>query len=125
MDHDIDVRPGPASEPGGLATHELPAGVMIATRTEIADARSLTVPPIQGSIEGRRRRLRAVAGDVDQLWRDALDSQDFDLVTRSVDASRRIHRALLARDDDRLVIRSVGERPDEGCRSGRACPASS
>jgi len=125
MDHDIDVRAGPADEPGGLATNGLPAGVMIATRTEITDARSLTAPPIQGSIEGLRRRLQAVAVDVDQLWRAALDLRDFDLVTRSVGASQGVHRALLALDDNQFAIGSAAEGPDEDRRSGRSGPATS
>lgn len=40
MDHDIDVRPGPADERGGLAMHEISPGVMIASRAELGDARS-------------------------------------------------------------------------------------
>jgi hypothetical protein len=50
------------------------------------------------------RRLRAIAREVDDLWRDSLQGQDFDLVWRSSEASHAVHRAALALEDDALTI---------------------
>jgi hypothetical protein len=46
-----------------------------------------------------RASLFAAAGDLDRLCREALESHDFDAITRSVEASHAIHRALIAFDD--------------------------
>ena len=44
-------------------------------------------------------RLRSVAGEVDEMWHQALESQDFDLVWRSSEASHAVHRAVLALEE--------------------------
>jgi hypothetical protein len=50
------------------------------------------------------RRLRSIAGEVDGMWQEALQSQDFDLVWRSSEASHAVHRAVLALEVDALTI---------------------
>lgn len=67
-----------------------------------------TVPLLVGRRVELRRRLHALVQDVDEFWRDSLESRDFGLVTSSVEASHAMHRALVALEvDDRAVI---GER---------------
>jgi hypothetical protein len=46
-------------------------------------------------------RLLAVTEDIDRLWQDALDNQDFDLANVALDVSNGVHRALLALDRER------------------------
>ena len=90
-----------------------------------ADAGSTTAAQVGRSPASLRTRLQAVADEVDGLWQDALDSQNLDLVTRAVDASHGIHRALLALGDDRFVIgRARGGAYDAG-RVGTVDRASS
>jgi hypothetical protein len=56
------------------------------------------------STAGARASLLAAAGDIDHLCQEALESENFDAITRSVQASHAIHRALLAFDDVALAI---------------------
>jgi hypothetical protein len=51
-----------------------------------------------------RDRLRAIAVDVDRMWQAALNLGDFDLVTRTTEASHALHRALLALDEGEVTI---------------------
>lgn len=113
MDHDIDLGPDPTDDRADLTAGVLPPSALLATRSEGIDAGSLSASSLQECVDVLRRRLRAAAGDVDHLWRDALDSEDFDLVTRSVDASQGVHRALLALDAGRFAVGSVGKGRDE------------
>ena len=93
---------------------------------------STSTPPDAGFPSGLQTKLQAIADEIDGLWQGALDSQDIDLITRTVDASHGVHRALLALRDDPFVIghplgaahdarrlgpvdRARNERPPMGC----------
>jgi hypothetical protein len=115
--HIDDARPDPSNAGHGFVTEAAPRAAMAEARSGLGDARSTIAPPVGGSPAGLRTRLQAVADDIDRLWRDALEGQNFDLVTRAVDASHGVHRALLALGDDRFVI--------EGASRGSTTPAGS
>jgi hypothetical protein len=97
--HIDDARPGPSNAGHGLATDAAPAGL--------------------------RTRLQTVADDIDGLWRDALDSENFDLVTCAAEASHGVHRALLALGDDRFVIGSASGGANDASRLAPADRAAS
>jgi hypothetical protein len=46
-----------------------------------------------------RSKVEAAVRDLDQLGRDSMDSQDFDLVAGLGEASHALHRALLTLED--------------------------
>ena len=75
---------------GGRASTEPPA----ATRVAPLLPSGLRSPTDLGA------RIRAIAVDVDRMWRAALESGDFDLVTRSTEASHALHRAVLVLEND-------------------------
>jgi hypothetical protein len=64
----------------------------------------ITSPVVVDSPAGLRTRLQAVADDIDALWPEALERGDLDHITRVVDASHAVHRALLALGNDRTFI---------------------
>ncbi len=69
----------------------------------------------------RSRAIRRYASDVDHLWQHALQRQDFDLLTRSVEASHALHRALLALADTTYLIGiGQGTRPLPDITNGPA-----
>lgn len=82
-------------------------------RPELSDAGHGALGPASRVVGARsapedlRATLQSIADEIDGLWRRALDSQDLDLVTRAVDASHGVHRALLALGDDRVVRGTV------------------
>lgn len=58
--------------------------------------------PARMEIAELRDRLRAVAVDVDHLWCEAIDREDFARATRTLEAleaSHALHRALFALED--------------------------
>ena len=61
---------------------------------------SLYIDDTPPTVAGLFTRLLAVTDDIDRLWQDALDSQDFDLANVAIDVSNGIHRALLALEHD-------------------------
>lgn len=84
------------SNPGPLFLIERDGPGSDATR----DVRGTGISPSEVRTPTELRDLvRSVAGDVDRMRRAALHCGDFDLITRSTEASHALHRAVVALED--------------------------
>ena len=72
--------------------------------------------PVEEGIADARIALDALAGQLTALWSLALEQDDFDEITRLVEAGRAVHRAALALSADSLVTRLPPSPDREGNR---------
>ncbi|MEO8266311.1 MAG: hypothetical protein ABI706_12480 [Ilumatobacteraceae bacterium] len=103
MDLDIEALPALTDELSAVRSNRASVVAMNAPRAD-AVVTSSTSPPARMGTGELRDRLRSVAEDVDLLWYEAIDREDSALVTRSVQASHAVHRALIALEDNAPAI---------------------
>lgn len=103
-----DTRPREPNLRRGSAAEATSGALTAEARRGHTDDGATSAAPAGGTRAGLRDTLQAIAGEIDGLWRDALESQDFDLVTRAVDASHGVHRALLALADRSVIGAAPG-----------------
>ena len=74
--------------------------------------------PLDAGTAEVRLALDAVAGQLTTLWSSALERDDFDEITRLVEAGRAVRRAALALSTDSLVTLSSSSSSSSPDRSG-------